>query len=194
MSELKLEWRTIGKCRSRMNAGDDRGIAWRRETKIDWALREMGRMGCTSEGRETLQTFDTTTSAHSRWSDISVLVSLLICMSSSLSRSSPLLILVPVRPRAALRRVCCLPFSSLSFSLCFSLSLSLSCRDARFCPERIILFIKKKKKIFFTPSRFRCVSAGARHARRRYSTLPIASTIRACNKYASRKAKCCPLM
>lgn len=55
----------------------------------------------TSEGRRHEETFDTTTSAHSRWSDISVLVSLLICMSSSLSRPSPRLILVPSRPRAA---------------------------------------------------------------------------------------------
>lgn len=105
MSELKLEWRTIcGECGSREGGvrGDNRGIAWQRETEIDWTgvgwVYERG-------GRGTRETFDTTTSAHSRWSDISVLVSLLICMSSSLSRPSPLLILVSVRPHAASHRV-----------------------------------------------------------------------------------------
>lgn len=47
------------------------------------------------------------------WSDISVLVSLLICMSSSLSRPSPLLILVlSALSRRTLSSVSSLPLSS----------------------------------------------------------------------------------
>lgn len=62
------------------------------EVEIDAPGYERGMATSAKGGRA--ETFDTTTSAHSRWSDISVLVSLLICMSSSLSRPSPLLVLV----------------------------------------------------------------------------------------------------